>query len=51
MQFTKLFLLILLIVIQLAFGVLRNPYDILGVKRTASITDIKNAYRLLAKKL
>ncbi len=30
---------------------MKNPYDILGVKRDASAEDIKSAYRRLAKKL
>ena len=30
---------------------MRDPYEILGVSRTSSTDDIRNAYRGLAKKL
>src|SRR5208283_2091071 len=29
---------------------MRNPYDVLGVSKTASASDIKSAFRKLAKK-
>ena len=30
---------------------MRDPYEVLGVSRTASAADVKSAFRKLAKKL
>jgi DnaJ-class molecular chaperone len=34
----------------LLFGAMRDPYEVLGVKRDASAAEVKSAYRKLAKK-
>src|ERR1039458_10079389 len=37
--------------INLNGGAVKDPYEILGIARTASLEDIRKAYRRLAKKL
>lgn len=50
MGWTKLVLLTcLLVAISFTVALKKNPYEVLGVKRTASSQDIRKTFKLLAK--